>query len=119
MMWIKVKATREGLIGGKTDSGYVVETHVPFVALPSVQVEPFQNARTPALDDGHAARGTVLIIDDDVAAADTYARMLARKLNDLARRTSHPVSLKAQSRAKQRRHQDKGELLQTGPSGAR
>jgi hypothetical protein len=35
-MWIRVKATREGLIGGKTASGYVVETHVPFVALPCV-----------------------------------------------------------------------------------
>ncbi len=30
-----VKATREGLIGGKTASGYVVDTVVPFVALPS------------------------------------------------------------------------------------
>jgi hypothetical protein len=33
---ISVKATREGLIGGRTASGYIVETHVPFVALPSV-----------------------------------------------------------------------------------
>lgn len=32
---ITVKATREGLIGGKTASGYRVETDVPFVALPS------------------------------------------------------------------------------------
>lgn len=29
-----VKATREGLIGGVTASGYVVDRHVPFVALP-------------------------------------------------------------------------------------
>lgn len=32
---MKVKATREGLLGGKTASGYLVDTFVPFVALPS------------------------------------------------------------------------------------
>lgn len=32
---ITVKATREGLIGGKTASGYRVDPLVPFVALPS------------------------------------------------------------------------------------
>lgn len=32
-----VKATREGLIGQTTASGYVIETHVPFVALPSAK----------------------------------------------------------------------------------
>lgn len=32
---IRVKATREGLMGGKTASGYHIETMVPFVALPS------------------------------------------------------------------------------------
>ena len=31
-----VKATREGLVGQKTASGYVIDTVVPFVALPSV-----------------------------------------------------------------------------------
>ena len=31
-----VKATREGLIGEKTASGFVIERVVPFVALPSV-----------------------------------------------------------------------------------
>lgn len=33
---MKVKATREGLVGRETASGYVVDSHVPFVALPSV-----------------------------------------------------------------------------------
>lgn len=33
---ITVKATREGLVGGKTSSGYVIDKVVPFVALPSV-----------------------------------------------------------------------------------
>lgn len=32
---VAVKATREGLVGGKTASGYVIDTVVPFVALPS------------------------------------------------------------------------------------
>ena len=34
---MRVKATREGLVGGKTASGYVVDTVVPFVALPSAR----------------------------------------------------------------------------------
>lgn len=33
---ITVKATREGLIGQPTASGYVIDAVVPFVALPSV-----------------------------------------------------------------------------------
>lgn len=32
---LTVKATREGLIGGKTASGYLVDMRVPFVALPA------------------------------------------------------------------------------------
>jgi len=31
-----VKATREGLVGAKTSSGYVIDKVVPFVALPSI-----------------------------------------------------------------------------------
>lgn len=34
---MRVKATREGLIGHITSSGYVIDEHVPFVALPSTQ----------------------------------------------------------------------------------
>lgn len=34
---ITVKATREGLVGGHTASGYVIDAIVPFVALPSTQ----------------------------------------------------------------------------------
>jgi hypothetical protein len=33
---MRVKATREGLAGHKTASGYVIDSVVPFVALPSV-----------------------------------------------------------------------------------
>lgn len=32
----RVKATREGCVGQPTASGYVVDRHVPYVALPSV-----------------------------------------------------------------------------------
>ena len=32
-----VKATREGLVGRETASGYVIDTVVPFVALPSTK----------------------------------------------------------------------------------
>ncbi len=32
---IRVKATREGIIGGKTSTGYIIDTIVPFVALPA------------------------------------------------------------------------------------
>lgn len=32
---ITVKATREGIIGGRTSTGYVVDSWVPFVALPA------------------------------------------------------------------------------------
>lgn len=34
---ITVKATREGLVGQKTASGYIIDTIVRFVALPSVR----------------------------------------------------------------------------------
>lgn len=34
---MRVKATREGIIGGKTSSGYVIDKVVPFVALPSTK----------------------------------------------------------------------------------
>ena len=34
---MRVKATREGLVGDRTASGYVVDTAVPFVALPCTQ----------------------------------------------------------------------------------
>lgn len=34
---MRVKATREGLLGGKTSSGYTIESLMPFVALPSAK----------------------------------------------------------------------------------
>jgi hypothetical protein len=34
---ITVKSTREGLVGGTTASGWVIDTQIPFVALPSTR----------------------------------------------------------------------------------
>jgi hypothetical protein len=46
---MRVKATREGLIGFRTSSGYVIDLVVPFVALPSTNaLSRFVRLRNPA-----------------------------------------------------------------------
>jgi hypothetical protein len=46
---ITVKATREGLVGGRTASGYVIDLVVPFVALPcGAAVGRFVRVTNPA-----------------------------------------------------------------------
>ena len=58
---MKVKATREGLLGGKTASGYLVEKNVPFVALPSgAALRQWVLVTNPA--NGKAIRALVLDI---------------------------------------------------------
>lgn len=58
---IRVKATREGLLGGKTATGYRVETEVPFVALPSTAaLRLWITVRNPA--NGRSIRALVLDI---------------------------------------------------------
>lgn len=48
---IKVKATKEGLVGHKTSSGYVIDKIVPFVALPSTKaLNKFVRLRNPLND---------------------------------------------------------------------
>jgi hypothetical protein len=45
---ITVKATREGLVGDKTASGYIIDEVVSFVALPAVKaLGKFVNVRNP------------------------------------------------------------------------
>lgn len=45
---MRVKATREGLLGGRTASGYLVDRIVPFVALPSTRaINRFVRLRNP------------------------------------------------------------------------
>ncbi len=52
---IQVKATREGLIGNRTYSGYVIDRVVPFVALPSLRaLHRFVKLRNPKLADVYA-----------------------------------------------------------------
>src|SRR4051812_29896328 len=49
MAAIKVKATREGLVGGRTATGYRIDRIVPFVALPSVKaLHRFVRVTNPA-----------------------------------------------------------------------
>lgn len=56
---IKVKATREGLEGHTTSSGYVIDRYVPFVALPSTRaLGRFVRIRNPG--NGRAAFAVVL-----------------------------------------------------------
>ena len=47
----RVKATREGLVGGHTASGYVIDRVVPFVALPSTKaLHRFVRVHNPKTD---------------------------------------------------------------------
>lgn len=56
---ISVKATREGLPGHTTASGYVIDRVVPFVALPSERaLQRFVELRNPA--NGYRALAIVL-----------------------------------------------------------
>ena len=56
---IRVKATREGLVGQDTASGYVIDRAVPFVALPATRaLHRFVRVRNPA--NGRATLAIVL-----------------------------------------------------------
>lgn len=68
---ITVKATREGLIGGKTASGYVIDRVVPFVALPSAKaLGRFVRVTNPA--NGQSTLAIVLDIGPWDTADDAY-----------------------------------------------
>ncbi len=57
----KVKATREGLVGGRTATGYLVDAVVPFVALPSdAALRLWVRVRNPA--NGKEIKALVLDI---------------------------------------------------------
>ena len=56
---MRVKATREGLLGRKTASGYVIDDVIPFVALPStVALKLWVKVTNPA--NGKSIRALVL-----------------------------------------------------------
>lgn len=68
---IRVKATREGLFGGKTASGYLIDHVVPFVALPSGKaLQRFVRVRNPA--NGRTAVAIVLDVGPWNVADDKY-----------------------------------------------
>lgn len=56
---ITVKATREGMPGGKTSTGYLIESIVPFVALPAfAALRQWVRVQNPA--NGKSIRALVL-----------------------------------------------------------
>jgi|HubBroStandDraft_6_1064221.scaffolds.fasta_scaffold1374887_2 hypothetical protein len=64
---MRVKATREGLVGQKTASGYIVDEIVPYCALPAVEaLQRF--VKITNLLNGHTAIGIVL----DVGPFNTH-----------------------------------------------
>ena len=70
---VTVKATREGLVGQATASGYIIDGHVPFVALPCETV-----LRQPVLVTNHATGKSVkaLVLDIGPHYTDDYAYVL-------------------------------------------
>lgn len=66
-----VKATREGLIGQKTASGYIIDTVVPFVALPSTKaLGRFVKLSNPA--NSQACYAVVLDVGPWNVSDDSY-----------------------------------------------
>ena len=72
-----VKATREGLLGGTTASGYVVDRVIPFVALPAGRaLHRFVRLRNPA--NGRTTLAIVLDIGPWNEQDDQYVFRGAR-----------------------------------------
>jgi hypothetical protein len=73
----RVKATREGLVGQRTASGYVVDTVVPFVALPASRaLHHFVRLTNPA--NGRTTIAIVLDIGPWNEQDEDYVFGLAR-----------------------------------------
>src|SRR5690349_5045230 len=93
---ISVKATREGLVGDPTASGYVIDLAVPFVALPAVRaLRRFVRLRNPA--NGRQALAVVLDVGPWNTRDDAYvfgkARPQAESGVDLAGRTTNGAGI--------------------------
>lgn len=74
---VRVKATREGLIGKETASGYKVDTVVPFVALPSIHAL-FRFVRLHNPTNGRTALAVVLDVGPWNEHDDRYVYGMAR-----------------------------------------
>lgn len=83
---IRVKATREGLVGGKTSSGYVIDRVVPFVALPSTRaLQRFVRLRNPTTN--HTCLAVVLDVGPWNEHDDAYVFGGARPAAESGRDT--------------------------------
>jgi len=104
----RVKATREGLVGHATASGYVIDPIVPFVALPSTKaLQRFVRVRNP--ENGRVVLGIVLDVGpwnehDDLyvfgqarpaaeTGTDTRGRITNHAGIDLGERVWHALGL--------------------------
>jgi hypothetical protein len=102
---ITVKATREGLIGGKTASGYLIDRVVPFVALPCVTaLHRFVRITNPAT--GKSSIAIVLDVGPWNEHDDAYvfegARPLAESGVDTRGRTTNGAGIDLSERVWQR-----------------
>lgn len=91
-----VKATREGLVGQKTASGFVIDSVVPFVALPSHQaLFRFVKLTNPA--NSKSTYAVVLDVGPWNVADDAYvfdgARPQAESGTDLFGRTTNGAGI--------------------------
>lgn len=78
---IRVKATREGEIGGRTASGYAVDRVVPFVALPAVKaLRRFVRVRNVL--NGRAVIAIVLDVGPWNEKDDPYVFQRRTRTND-------------------------------------
>lgn len=93
---INVLATREGLIGGKTATGYIVDKVVPFVALPaSAALRQWVRVVNPA--NGKSIRALVLDVgpwnENDNAYVFRGARPAAESGVDTRGRTTNHAGI--------------------------
>ncbi len=93
---ITVKATREGLLGAKTATGYVVDAIVPFVALPAAAaLRQWVTVRNPT--NGKTIRALVLDVgpwnEHDHAYVFGGARPAAETQTDQFGRTTNGAGI--------------------------
>lgn len=93
---MRVKATREGLLGKISASGYVIDKHVPYVALPSV-LALHRLVKISNPKNGHSCCAFVLDVGPWNEHDDEYvfggARPLAEVGHDERGRTTNAAGI--------------------------
>jgi len=93
---MRVKATREGLVGDMTASGYRIDAVVPFVALPSTRAL-FKIVKITNPANGRATRAIVLDVgpwnEHDDAYVFEHARPAAERGADERGRTTNKAGI--------------------------